>query len=57
MKHQDSSKHRDARSMERFNCKGTIKIAINEITNIAKINLYHDFLHARPNNTTIPEKY
>lgn len=53
-KHQDSSKHRDTQSMERFDCEGTVKIAINEVTKIAKVTLQHDFLHARPNIVTIP---
>ena len=54
-KHRDSSKHRDARSMERFCCEGVVKIIINEVTKIAKIDLQYDFLHVRPNITTMPE--
>ena len=45
-KHQDSSKHHDTQSMERFNCNGTVKIAINEVTKIAKVTLQHGFLHS-----------
>ena len=41
--------------MERFNCKETIKIAINEVTKIAKVTLQHDFLHACSNIVTIPQ--
>ena len=54
-KHQDSSKHRDILSMERFNCNGVIKIIINEVTKIAKVALQHDFLHTRPNIVTLPQ--
>src|SRR3954454_24810366 len=54
-KHQDSSKHRDRLSMERFNCNGVIKIAINEVSKNAKVTLQHDFLHVQPSITSIPQ--
>jgi hypothetical protein len=41
--------------MERFNCDGSIKIAVNQVTKMAKVMLQHDFLHVRPNITTIPQ--
>jgi hypothetical protein len=41
--------------MERFDCNGIIKIAINEVTKLAKVIIQHDFLHTRPKIVTIPQ--
>jgi hypothetical protein len=54
-KHQDNSKHRDASVMERFNCNGIIKIAVNKSSNMANLSINHDFLHQKPVNTEVPQ--
>ena len=41
--------------MERFDCNGIIKIAINEVTKLVKVIIQHDFLHTRPKIVTIPQ--
>jgi len=43
--------------MEWFDCDGTIKIVVNQVTKIANVTLRHDFLHIRPKIklTTIPQ--
>jgi hypothetical protein len=54
-KHEDSAKHRDTPSMQRFTCNGVIKVSINESTNMAEVFLHHD-LHAKPRNISVPDK-
>lgn len=54
-KHEDTSKHRDTPSMERFDCNGAIKITINQSTNIAKLVLKHKLIHERPKDITVPQ--
>lgn len=54
-KHADSSKHRDTPSMERFDCNGVIKVSINRSTMMAEVHLQHDFLHAQPKDTSVPQ--
>ncbi|CAG8802701.1 32217_t:CDS:2 [Gigaspora margarita] len=55
IKHEDSSKHRDTPSMERFNCDGILKIAIEREANKVKLTLKHKLIHAQTNDVTIPQ--
>jgi len=54
-KHEDTSKHRNTASMNRFDCNGIIKITIDEANNTATLSMQHDLLHKRPSNTTVSQ--
>ncbi len=52
-KNKDLSKHHDRPFMEWFKCQGSIKITINQETNIAYITINYDFLHERPKKISV----
>lgn len=54
-KHQDVSKHRDVKAMERFKCNGVIKISVDNLNNIVSLSVKHDFLHLRPANVEVSQ--
>jgi hypothetical protein len=54
-KHLEPLKQRDVSSKERYNCEGIIKISINKCAQIAEITLYHEDLHVRPINKSLPQ--
>ncbi|CAB4438821.1 unnamed protein product [Rhizophagus irregularis] len=53
-KDSNSNKHHDKRSMERFACKGCVKITIYENSTFSDIEIYHILHLARPNVTISP---
>ncbi|CAG8695571.1 3890_t:CDS:2, partial [Gigaspora rosea] len=53
--HEDSTKHYDTPTMERFNCHGTIKITISQSNNTAKLVLKHKLIHAQPKNVIVSQ--
>ncbi|GET01768.1 hypothetical protein GLOIN_2v1847703 [Rhizophagus clarus] len=40
-------------AIERFKCDGTIKISIDNLNNMIKLSIKHDFLHQRPANVEV----
>jgi hypothetical protein len=54
-KHQDISKHRDAKAMERFRCNGVIKVSVDKLNNMASLSVKHEFLHKRPINVDVSQ--
>jgi len=54
-KHPDNNKHRDRQPMERFSCKGCVKIIINDNLTVANIEIYHILHSVRP-DVTIPSE-
>ncbi|PKK58528.1 hypothetical protein RhiirC2_645079, partial [Rhizophagus irregularis] len=54
-KNPDITKQRDRESMDRYNCKGRIKILIDETEHIAYIVIKHHILHNLPPDVSIPE--
>ncbi|CAG8651404.1 2613_t:CDS:2 [Rhizophagus irregularis] len=55
-KHQDLLKQRDTPSMNRFNCEGYIRINVNQTTNIAKIEVNHNYLHPPTSENSVSEE-
>ena len=49
-KHQDASKHRNAKPMKRFRCNGIIKVSVDNQNNMVSLTVEHDLLHQRPND-------
>ena len=54
-KNQDVSKHRDTKSMERYDCNGMIRISINHTTLMATIYIRHHLLHPYPKDVSISD--
>ncbi|PKY21650.1 hypothetical protein RhiirB3_435306 [Rhizophagus irregularis] len=54
-KNPDITKQRDRESMDRYNCKGRIKILIDETEHIAYIVIKHHILHNLPPDVSVPE--
>jgi len=54
-KHSDSYKHRDRQPMKRYNCKGCIKITINEDLTLSNIEIQH-ILHPTQPNVSVPSE-
>ncbi|RIA82602.1 hypothetical protein C1645_835117 [Glomus cerebriforme] len=53
-KDSDNNKHHDKQSMERFACKGCVKITIYENSTFFNIEIYHVLHPIRPNFTISP---
>src|SRR5581483_6520525 len=54
-KHQDVSKHRDTKAMERFRCNGIVKVSIDSLNNMASLSVKHDLLHKKPTNVEVSQ--
>src|SRR6266542_2391487 len=54
-KHSDNNKHRDRQPMERFSCKGCVKITLNKDPTFFNIEIYHILHPIRP-DTSIPNE-
>ncbi|CAG8763712.1 15066_t:CDS:2, partial [Racocetra persica] len=54
-KHNDINKHRNRQQMERFSCKGCIKIIISQDLTFSTIEMYHSLHILRLDNSISPE--
>ncbi|CAG8845821.1 32629_t:CDS:2, partial [Gigaspora margarita] len=54
-KNQDISKHRDTKSIERYDCNGMIRISINCTTLMATIYIRHGLLHSYPKDVSVSD--
>ncbi|CAG8453932.1 631_t:CDS:2 [Cetraspora pellucida] len=55
-KHENIENQRDRQSIQRFDCKGTIKIVINVEANCASVHLKHSTIHKRPDRYGVSEE-
>ncbi|CAG8857278.1 28760_t:CDS:1, partial [Gigaspora margarita] len=54
-KNQDASKHRDTKSMDRYDCNRMIIISINHTTLIATIYIRYHLLYPYPKDVSISD--
>lgn len=55
-KHENIENQRDRPSIQRFDCKGTIKIVINIEANYASVHLKHSTIHKRPDRYRVSKE-